>query len=94
MASWYGKGVFGSSCLGVGPLREPRGRRVCGAAGGSGPAPRENREGKRTKALPEVGGRQGREDRERAGRYARYAIYRFISPGYTQGKQRTAIEGL
>lgn len=32
------RGVFRNSCLGVVPLREPRGSRVCGASGGSGPA--------------------------------------------------------
>lgn len=46
------------------------------------------------KGAARSGGRQGRKDRERAGCDARYAIYRFISPGYTEGKQRTAIEGL
>lgn len=62
-----------------------------GAAGAELRTPR----GQKDKGAARSGGRrQRREDRQRAGCYARYAIYRFISPGCTEGKQRTASEGL
>lgn len=96
MASWYGKGdlweLLSRSGAAAGAPRQPRvrglGRERPRYGAGGGCAERAERAQGQRRCQEKRRGEAG------AGRYARYAIYRFISPGYREGKQRTAIEGL